>query len=234
MQVWHTNNSLWQSANGLQTPTGTPPGVRTVPLNAWSSYSKFAISNAGFLLPITINYFNGAKQNGNHLLNWKITCNSTPGATIVMERSTDGRNYSSIYSIYATALRCQQPFNYTDNQPAGGINYYRLKMTDADGKVTYSSIVSLINAVKGIDIMNIAPNPIVNGNFKLNISAAQKAQMDIVITDMQGRVMQRQTVNLIAGFNALPMNVTNLAIGTYQVYGNTAEGRLKVLRFVIQ
>ena len=82
--------------------------------------------------------------------------------------------------------------------------------------------------------MTIAPNPIVNGNFKLNISAAQKVQMNIVITDMQGRVMQRQTVNLIAGFNALPMNVTNLATGTYQVYGNTADGRSKVLRFVIQ
>ncbi len=185
-------------------------------------------------LPITINYFTGAKQNGNHLLNWKVTCVSTPSATIEMERSTDGRNYNSIYSIFATAVRCQQPFNYTDNTPTKGINYYRLKMTDADGKVTYSSIVSLINATKGMDVMNIAPNPIVNAAFNLKISAAEKTQMEVVITDMQGRIMQKQILSLTAGFNIIPMSVRNLAAGTYQLHGNTADGKTRMLRFVIQ
>jgi len=82
--------------------------------------------------------------------------------------------------------------------------------------------------------MTIAPNPIVNRNFKLNVSAAQKATMEIVIIDMQGRVMQKQTANMIAGFNSIPVNVANFASGTYQVYGVTAEGRSKVMRFVIQ
>ena len=151
-----------------------------------------------------------------------------------MERSTDGRNYNSIYSIFATALRCQQPFNYTDNQPAKGINYYRLKMTDSDGKVTYSTVVPLINAVKGIDVMNIAPNPVVNSAFNLQISSADKTQVELVITDMQGRILKKQSVNMIAGFNTIPMNVKNLAAGTYQLFGNTTDGRTRVLRFVIQ
>jgi hypothetical protein len=151
-----------------------------------------------------------------------------------MERSTDGRNYSSIYSIFATALRCQQPFDCTDNAPAKGVNYYRLKMTDADGKITYSTVVPLINAVKGLDVLNIAPNPIVNGAVNLKVSTAEKMQMELVITDMQGRVLQKQSVTMIAGFNQIPMNVKNLAAGTYQLYGNTADGRTRVLRFVIQ
>lgn len=205
------------------------PGVTT--------FSPFSLGSSTFglnPLPISINYFTGAKNNGNHLLNWKLTCVSSPSASIDMERSIDGRNYSSIYSVYATALRCQQPFNYTDNAPAKGVNYYRLKMTDANGKVTYSSVVSLINAIKGIELMNISPNPIVNSAFNLNISAAAKTQMDLVITDMQGRVMQRQSVPMIAGFNQIPVTVKNLAAGTYQLVGNTADGRTRVLRFVIQ
>ena len=191
-------------------------------------------NNFNAALPITINYFNGTKNNGNHLLNWKVTCVSTPSATIEVERSIDDRNYSSIYSITATALRCQQPFDYTDNQPAKGVNYYRLKMTAVDGKVTYSSIVSLINASKGIDVMNIAPNPVVNGGFNLKVSAAEKVQMQLQITDMQGRILQTQAVSLIAGFNSIPVNVKNLAAGTYQLFGNTVDGRTRVLRFVIQ
>ena len=234
VQMWHTNSTLWQTAGFSQIPSGTPVGVRTTALLSWSNFSKFAISNNGFPLPISINYFTGTKNNGNHLLNWKLTCVSSPSATIDMERSIDGRNYSSIYSVYATALRCQQPFNYTDNAPAKAVNYYRLKMTDANGKVTYSSVVSLINAIKGIELMNISPNPIVNSAFNLNISAAAKTQMDLVITDMQGRVMQRQSVPMIAGFNQIPVTVKNLAAGTYQLVGNTADGRTRVLRFVIQ
>jgi hypothetical protein len=241
LTVVHSNNpgpwDVMGSIGGigipaLNTTTGYVPWTGTQS----GTFGAFAIaSNDAFNpLPISINYFNGTKNNGNHLLNWKVTCVSTPSATLELERSTDGRNYSGIYSIFATALRCQQPFDYTDNQPAKGINYYRLKMTDVDGKLTYSSVVTLINAVKGIDIMNIAPNPIVNSQFNLQISTAQNTKMDIVITDMMGRVMQKHTVSMIAGFNTIPMKVANLAAGTYQLFGNTEEGRSRVLRFVIQ
>ncbi|HMK04784.1 MAG TPA: T9SS type A sorting domain-containing protein, partial [Ferruginibacter sp.] len=173
-------------------------------------------------------------QHDTHLLNWKLTCTATPGITMHLQRSTSARNYKDIYSLTATALECRQPFNYTDQQPVPGINYYRLKMTAAGGKVSYSTIVSLINAERGIDISSIAPNPVANGHFKLNISAAQRRDIDIVITDMQGRVLQKRSFNMIAGFNTIDMNVTGLAKGTYQLYGSNAAERSGVQRFVIQ
>jgi len=201
-----------------------------------ASFGAFTIGSVDFMnpLPITVNYFNGIKQNSDHLLKWKVTCTSTPTATMVLERSVDGRNYNGIYSVTATALQCQQPFNYTDNQPAEGVSYYRLKMTGANGKTTYSTVVSLINAAKGFQLQNIAPNPVVNGNLNLNISSAQKTSIDIIISDMQGRIMQKQTVAMIAGFNSINMNVKGLAKGTYQLYANSAAERTGMLRFVIQ
>ena len=233
--IAHFNGTSWDAFGTVGTATGTV-AAGTVVWNSVSTFSPFSLGSISFNnpLPITINYFNGTRNNGNHLLNWKVTCVSTPSATIELERSIDGRNYNSIYNEFATALRCQQPFNYTDAAPAKGVNYYRLKMTDVDGKVTYSSIVSLINAVKGIDIMNIAPNPIVSGSFNLKVSSAEKTQIEMLITDMQGRVLQKQTVSVIAGFNLIPVNVKNLATGTYQLVGNTVDGRTRVLRFVIQ
>jgi hypothetical protein len=74
----------------------------------------------------------------------------------------------------------------------------------------------------------------VNGAFNLKVSTAEKIQMELVITDMQGRILQKQSVPMIAGFNQVPVNVRNLAAGTYQLFGNTDDGRTKVLRFVIQ
>lgn len=235
--VAHFDGSTWNAIGVAGINSGTPTsGTVTWGAPQSNQFGIFAIGSIGFLnpLPISINYFNGVKQNNDHVLNWKLTCNSTPNVTIEMERSTDGINFNTIYSIFATALRCQQPFDHTDNQPAKGINYYRLKMTDATGKITYSSQVSLINATKGIDVMNIAPNPVVSGSFNLKISAAEKMQVEILITDMQGRLLKKQTAGLIAGFNAIPVEVRNLAAGTYQLFGNTADGRTRVLRFVIQ
>ena len=236
IEIAHFVAGTWNSSSvGFSATTGTA-ATGDVTWTGVSIFSPFTIASrtAANPLPIIINYFTGTKNNGTHLLNWKVTCVSVPSATIEMERSTDGRNYGSIYSIFATALRCQQPFNYTDNTPAKGVNYYRLKMTDADGKITYSTVVSLINAIKGIDVLNIAPNPVVNSTFNLKVSTALKTQMEIVITDMQGRILQKQAVSLIAGFNSIPMNVKNLAAGTYQLVGITADEKTRVLRFVIQ
>ncbi len=237
LTVAHFDGASWDAYGVAGLTTGTPAsGTVTWGIPQSSTFGIFAIASTdgNNPLPITINYFKGAKQNGKHLLDWKVTCISTPSATIELQRSSDGGTFSSIYNINVTALRCEQPFDHIDNNPAKGVNYYRLKMTDADGKITYSTIVSLINASKGMEIMNIAPNPIVNGAFTLKVSTAEKMQMEVMITDMQGRLMQRQVVNMIAGFNTIPMNVQNLANGTYQLQGNTADGRTRVLRFVIQ
>lgn len=185
-------------------------------------------------LPITINYFNGTKQGINHLLNWKVTCNASPSATMILERSADSRNFTGINTVVADAARCNQPFSYTDAQPLPGMNYYRLKMVDVDGKISYSGIVALLNATKGFDIISIAPNPVVTGSFKLNVTSAQSSKMDITIIDMQGRLVSKQTVSLIAGFTSLHMEVGNLAAGTYTIQGSIADEKTRVIRFVKQ
>jgi Secretion system C-terminal sorting domain len=184
-------------------------------------------------LPIAVNYLNGYKQGNNHLLNWKVTCAGTPRVTMQLERSADGRNYSTINTITADAARCAQPFDHTDANPLKGMNYYRLKNTDVDGYVTYSTTIALLNAVKGFD-MTVSPNPVVGDEFKLNVASAQAGNMHISIFDMQGRLVQRQAIALIAGFNNVPVKVDNLPAGSYTIRGNTTGEEIKIIRFVKQ
>jgi hypothetical protein len=206
----------------------------TIPVTGFSGfYLHSTIYNTP--LPVVVNYFTGRKQGSDHLLNWKITCNTTPRVTMALERSADSRNFTAaVNSITADAVRCNQPFDYTDTDPLKGMNYYRLKITDADGKITYSNVVALLNAVKGFDIISIAPNPVVDGNFKLNVTSAQAGKMDIAIFDMQGRLVNTQNVVIIAGFNSLPINVAELAPGTYNIRASVADERSRVVRFVKQ
>ena len=205
----------------------------TFPVTGFSGfYAHSTLTNAP--LPVTVNYLNGRKQGSNHLLDWKVTCVSTPRATMTLERSSDARNFAAIYTITADAARCAQPFDHTDVNPLKGMNYYRLKIVDADGKLTYSTTVALLNAVKGFDIISIAPNPVVSNTFKLNLASAQAGKMEFGIFDMQGRLVKRESITVIAGFNSLPVNVANLSAGTYTIRSILTDDQSKVIRFVKQ
>lgn len=202
----------------------------TFPVNGFSGF--YVHTNIYFPLPITLNYLNGIRQGGMHMLNWKVTCNAVTGVTMILERSADARNFSGIYSTNADAARCLQPFDYSDAQPLPGMNYYRLKMVDMNGKISYSGIVALLNAARGLEIINIVPNPVTSGSFKLNIASAQGAALELVIVDMQGRVVSRLSIAVIAGYNSITVNVNNLASGTYTISAIMAADKSKVFRFV--
>lgn len=188
---------------------------------------------AGGTLPITIEYFRGYKNGSNHNLTWKVNCTNSPRATMTLERSADGRNFTDIYSITAEAARCLQPFDNVDASPLNGLNYYRLKMVDADGKVTYSTIIALLNRASGFDIVGIIPNPVPkSGNAILNVTSAQKGKLQIVVTDMAGKQLLSQVQELIAGSNPIAMKLQSLSAGVYQITAHTSDGSSKTVRFV--
>ncbi|MEI7736161.1 MAG: T9SS type A sorting domain-containing protein, partial [Ferruginibacter sp.] len=154
-------------------------------------------------------------------------------ATMILQRSTDNRNFTDITSITATAARCQQPFDYIDIAAASGTNYYRLKTINDDGKITYSIVIVIVNKATGFDMVSLLPN-IVRSNALLNITSAQKTTLQMVITDAMGRPMQKAAYSLIAGSNQFEITVANLPAGMYRITGITAEGQTKTIAFVKQ
>ncbi len=186
-------------------------------------------------IPVKIEYFRASKQGNNHLLDWKLQLVNATSATIILERSTDSRNFSELYSTNASAQRMLLPFSYTNVNPLNGMNYYRLKLVDNTGVVTYSNILALLNATKGFEVINIAPNPVTNdGKLKFNVTAAEQVQMQILIADMTGRIVMKQNVTLIKGYNSIDMNVSRLSSGLYQIMGQSSATKTKTLTFVKQ
>lgn len=202
-----------------------------------TGFSGFYVhTNISFPLPVTINYFRGIKQGNDHLLSWKINCNTTPGITMTLERSDKANTgFIPIAAIATDAIRCAQPFDHRDVAPLKGMNYYRLKITDNNGKITYSSTIALLNAVSGSELVSIAPNPVSsNGSFRLNVASAKATKMELIIVDMQGRKVQQQNISLIAGHNSIDMNVGKLSPGTYYIRSLDIDAEQKTLRFVKQ
>ncbi len=195
--------------------------------------NDFTFNGVTSVLPVKFNYLNGSKQGANHSLNWKATCSNVTGVDFSVERSTDGRNFNSINTFNASAARCLQPFNFIDNNPAAGKNYYRLKVTEDNGNILYSTVILLLNADAGFDIAGLQPS-VVNTTALLNVTAAQKTKLNVVVTDYAGRQVQQQTYSLVSGSNQLDMNFANLAAGTYQITAITANGQKAAVRFIKQ
>ena len=198
-----------------------------------SSSAPFNISVSGAALPITIQYIKGSKlSKTSNLINWKINCTSGE-ANMVLERSTDGRRFEPIYNITADYIRCQQPFDYTDNSPVTGINYYRLRTIDADGDRNYSTIITLLNNDKAFEMARLVPNP-VETNATIEMVSTVRSKLIIKITDVAGKIILTQSQVLNTGSNTVMLKLAHLPAGTYFINTLSEDGTKQTLRFVKQ
>lgn len=195
----------------------------TVPVNGFSGfYISSAKTNP---LSIKLTYFKGTQTDKKHFLSWKVVCTSAE-AKFELQRSTDGANYTSIYAFSASKERCENPFDFTNANPADGKNYYRLKMIDVDSKINYSHTVVLIQKGGRFDLMSIQPNPVRNETPVLKIDAFEKETITIAVSDFTGRIIHKQTASLQTGLNQVSLqHINELPAGIYNVtaYSNHAK-----------
>ncbi|HMI78031.1 MAG TPA: T9SS type A sorting domain-containing protein, partial [Ferruginibacter sp.] len=203
-----------------------------VSLSNITNFSPFGvgwIDPTGGVLAIKITYFNASKGNGFNTLNWQAACSSSQ-AIFEIERSVDGLNFNTINTITATQARCAQPFNYTDNTAPSGTVYYRLKVVDVDGKVSYSAIVKLSSQVKDMQLDGIAPNPVVNF-AQLKINTSKKDVVDLAILSVDGKVVYHNSVQLQAGTSMVNLDIANLPAGMYMIKGVFSDGQTNTIKF---
>lgn len=191
----------------------------------------FNITLLGPAVPVGIQYFSGAKQNDVNKFQWKVSCSGSSTATMTLERSSTGRDFEAVETITATYVRCLQPFAYTDVNPKAGVNYYRLKTVDDNGRISYSPIVVIINTKAGFEIVDIRPNP-VRTQAILYVASASTTSLQTVITDVAGRAIQRNTFSIVPGDNHIPVNVSRLSAGLYYITSYTPTGERKTVTFV--
>lgn len=203
----------------------------TVPVNG---FSGFYISSAKISpLSIKLNYFKGTQTDKKHFLSWKVVCTSAE-AKFELQRSTDGIQFLPIHRFTADRNRCENPFDFTDASPADGKNYYRLKLVDDDGKISYSHIVLLVQKSGRFDLLSLNPNIVRNETAVLKIDAFESGKLTVVLTDFTGRVIQTQNATLHSGLNQILLQSISLPAGIYNVSTYMDNARPKTLKLVKQ
>jgi hypothetical protein len=214
-------------SNGHQTGT-----IRSA--NAISDFSPFTLATdvADIPLPIKLLSFDATKLNSEKaLVNWELSEFPLQGSRFEVQRANDGRSFVSIGNINGDGA--SKLYNYIDNGLQNGINYYRLKMIDEDNKITYSKTVAILNGLKSLLLTSLIPT-IVNHSATLTISSSKKQKLDLVITDMYGRIIQKQNYSIVEGNTNIQISTASLAAGMYQVFGTSTQGRTNMIKFVKQ
>jgi hypothetical protein len=236
---------------GSATTPGTAGGIQINPADADVTFAdgrwsvSFAVTGSGsffvhtgnFTLPVTLINFRGEQSGSTNRLLWS-TSTEINNKGFELERSSDGRNYSSITFVASKAENGNSismlNYNFNDVRPLAGNNYYRLKQIDKDGKTTISNVVLLSSKVSEITLNSVYPNPTIR-ELNLVISSPKAEKVTIVVTDLTGKVLLQKATQLIVGDNQELFNVQNLAAGTYFIKAVCANGcETAVQRFVKQ
>ena len=185
------------------------------------------------LIPVRFEYFRGVKSDLSNLLNWKLSCDNVASAQLMLERSADGRIFSSIHTELVDQVRCGQAFSYRDESFSSGKNYYRLKLISDNGRISYSQVVLIINSKEGLEITTIAPNIITNQQLQLQVVVANTTATQVSLFDGTGKMMGKFIKSLESGLNTLNLPVNNYASGTYFIVITDKAGNRATGRFVI-
>ncbi|GGM74557.1 hypothetical protein GCM10010967_02500 [Dyadobacter beijingensis] len=110
------------------------------------------------ILPVDLIYFKGEFESGRVALNWE-TAWEKSSKEFVIERSADMRNFGPVGAVAASGETAgRTSYAFTDNDPAAGNNYYRLRLVDRDGSFTTCKPVAVF-APEPISRIYVAPNP---------------------------------------------------------------------------
>lgn len=207
-------NVAWTNTAGVQT------GINQAQFNITTFSGGGGGSTGLYALPANLISFSGYKDGSRNQLHWT-TASESNNRGFELQRSTDGINYTVIGFINSLAIGgnsvTQLNYAFTDNNPAGSKQYYRLRQVDIDNHSKFSNIV-LIKGDKPVTLMidGLFPNP-ASTSVNVLIAAPNKDKVTMVIIDVEGRKVSQQIVKVETGNNTIPVDISHLSNGTYMV-----------------
>ncbi|MES2279319.1 MAG: T9SS type A sorting domain-containing protein [Bacteroidota bacterium] len=158
------------------------------------------------LPPYQLMSFTGKKaSNNDNVLNWT-TQNEYTYTYFELQRSFDGTTYEGVNNSTSTGTG---KYTFSD-QSAKPMVYYRLKQTDINDVVTYSTIVIIKS--DNSSVFSVYPNPVDN-MLQFSLSQVVKSSLTLRVYNSTGTLMKLSTYTTNTG----QQDVSKLTPGSYMV-----------------
>lgn len=162
-------------------------------------------------LPVELVGFNAWIDKANVVLEW-LTVTEENNDYFAIEHSKDGRTFQEIGNIKGQGTSdIQQYYQFIDNTPLKGVNYYRLKQMDFDGSFYYSDIKTANFNTKG-ELIRVMPSPATN-NLDVIFYKIFKKDAPVEVFDIMGHLILTQ--QLEEDSNEINIDISTLIPGQY-------------------
>lgn len=175
------------------------------------------------VVPITLSYFSAQVNNQTAHLTWQ-TASEMNNKGFTIERSADGTKQWQAIGFVPGSGSSSTIINYqfVDENPLTGKNFYRLMQTDFDGNSTFSKIALV--QIAGLNRMSLYPT-VTSGVIYLNTSDDVLLKTPYSIFDNFGRIVSRGEVQS----QHQTIDVSRLQSGVYYLKLQNNEG-MKFIR----
>ena len=183
--------------------------------------SRFAIiftqANGG-ALPVNFISLSANRTGAAVKVDWKVGSENAI-RQYEIQRSTDGRTFSTAGTVAATGNNTSREIAYTwlDATPFNGTSFYRVKSIGIAGDIKYTTIAK----VAGGDIKpayTISPNPVEGSTVNLQFKNQPQGRYNINLITNDGRVIFTAIAEHAGGNSTQILNLPSfIARGAYQV-----------------
>lgn len=184
----------------------------------------FVFNGAGSLATNSLNV-KAYKKNNSVVVDWEAIAENNMKMYDV-EKSIDGSNFSHLANEAAKNGNATNKYSFTDNNPVIGVNYYRIKSTQATNGIKYSAIVRVEMNEKGIKSITVYPNPVKGSVIGLQMNNLEAGDYTARLFNNAGQEIWNKGIKHNGSNGSISIQLKNaLASGNYQLQlTNDAKG----------
>ena len=178
------------------------------------------------VLPLNLISFSATKDRNNVQLSWG-TSSEINTSKFEIQWSADDSIFKKLGDVTAKNTITVNNYSFTHITPANGMNYYRLKQIDKDGKYTFSKTIN-INMLTGSSNITIVPNP---AYYKITVTLPTNNDIRVVrIFDAAGRLVLQKSIQ--ASSTQVEINIQELKSGLYILQTDgSAKTHIKFIKY---
>lgn len=150
-----------------------------------------------------------------------------------IEHSSSNADYQLIGQVQGKGdSPFAQDYGFQDKNPFEGMNYYRLKMVDKQGRFSYSNVVQVNFS---LSIIQLYPNPAKNLVYlKNNLNFTNGEPVEVELISPLGQKLFSQTL-VTAGINLLTVQFpSGISTGTYFLMAVNSKGKKQAWKLQIR
>ncbi len=231
------NQSVITGAVQLIPAYGMEQGIHYVEFSGIQNFSIFgsiAGAAAGVnAAPLPILSFDGSNNACETRLTWGI---DQPLKHFNVEKSGDGKTFESVAQI--APIAGQDQYQYSLKQ-SSGTQYYRIRLTEADGQVSYSKVKAVQSQCGALNQLTVFPSLVSgnSGNLTARVQTGSEGMHTIKMLDLTGRTLHQQNwQNQPGQEKTLTISLNGIVAGTYIIQVLDAQNQLVAApqRIVVQ